>query len=205
MQTYSRWHRLLTFRRRNYFLLGTILLFLAACGPAAQEPPAEQPVVVEPTQVAAEAAGDEGAATEGYPAPLPTVAEAYPVSTLAPEPYPPAADNDAFQEPRFQLDAPVRAGSTTISGQAPPGMVLAIIDVTYNGATLGIGSSDNQGRFEINVNDVIEGHRLGVTFGELEPGTTYADMSVKYYPHRGDGFMNLPNVGIVLDSTIVEP
>ena len=128
-----------------------------------------------------------------------------PSPTAVPDVYPPPPEaSEVFEEPRFRFDLPVAPGSTTISGEAPPGLSLAIADVTFNGAVLGIGSSDGNGRFTINVQPLPEGHRIGITFAELEQGKTYAEMSEEYYPHRGDGFMNLPNVGIFLETLLVE-
>lgn len=193
-----------------------VLLFLGvACGPSA--PTAEAPL-------AGEASGQEGpaatavpadaAAESGYPPPqppLPTVPqEGYPVApqlpptaTPLPDVYPPPAEE--ILEPRFGFDLPLRSGATSISGQAPPNLSLAIVDVTFNGELLGSGVSTADGQFTIGVLPLREGNRIGVTFGELEPGLSIADMSIKYYPYRGDGFMNIPNVGIMLESTLVEP
>jgi len=190
----------------RYLLIISALFLLVACGPAVEQAPVEEPdadvadgvpPLAEPTEEVLEGNPIE----ESYPPPtnVQAVEEAYPAenlpepaSTPVPDVYPPPAGDEIFQEPRFRLDVPIRAGSTVISGQAPPGMVLAILDVTYNGALLGVGPSDDEGRFSFNVQDLVEGNRVGITFGELEPGMTIPDMSVKYYPHRGGGFMNLP-------------
>lgn len=194
-------------------------LLLAACGPSV-EPAAE--TVVESAEVMLPTAEVEvlPAATEtvveveAYPAeesyPAPTVMalpeESYPAvppTETPPGEYPPAAE--VFQEPRFRIDGPVRAGDSTISGQAPPDMELAIVDVTFNGALLGTGRSQSDGQFSIDVSGLNEGNRIGITFGALEEGLSIGDMSIKYFPHRGEGFMNLPNVGIMLDTLLVEP
>ncbi len=92
-----------------------------------------------------------------------------------------------------------------VTGQAPPNLALALVDVTFNGALLGSGVSTADGTFSITVPELPEGHRVGVTFAELEPGLSIADMSVKYFPFRGENFMNIPNVGIMLETAIVEP
>ncbi len=207
--------------KRSYpvLLFSILLLVLAACGPADVQVPdesvTEQAAELTPTVVPLEEETDGNPAEQGYPPPppvLPTVQESYPAETLPlptatslPDVYPAPTIAEVFAEPRIRLDLPVRAGSSMVTGQAPPGLVLALVDVTYNGALLGTGTAGSDGRFTIDAQGLLEGNRLGVTFGELEPGLSLSEMSVKYYPHRGEGFMNLPNVGVMLDTTLIEP
>ena len=188
------------------------LLLLAACGPGANQAVATVAPALEnaPTIVAAEAAVPTAPpAGEAYPPPTQTVpAKAYPSDqtvppTVAPEAYPPAAET--FQEPRFRIDQPVAATATTITGQAPPGTALAVMDVTYNGTLLGTGRSDDSGRFTIPVSGLVAGNRIGLAVGELAEGQTLNQMAEQYYPFRGEGFMNLPNVGIFFDTVLVAP
>jgi hypothetical protein len=148
------------------------------------------------------------AAAGAYPPPTPAPADPYPADgqaapTVAPAAYPPAAET--FQEPRFRFDQPIAANATTITGQAPPNVALAIMDVTYNGALLGSGRSDDNGRFDIPVSGLVGGNRIGITVGELSAGQTLNQMAEQYFPYRGEGFMNLPNVGIFFDTVLVEP
>lgn len=126
-----------------------------------------------------------------------------PTATPLPDVYPPPAEE--FLEPRFAFNLPLKAGATVVSGQAPPNLAIALVDVTFNGTLLGSGVTTADGTFEFGVQPLPEGHRVGLTFSELEPGATIADMSVKYFPYRGDNFMNIPNVGIMLETTLVEP
>jgi hypothetical protein len=196
-----------------------LLLALAACGPATDQSPegsvagqTAQPTAV-PLATVEEA--QVNPANEGYPPPPPVimpVEESYPAETLPPpsatpfpDVYPPPTEAVVYVEPRIRLDLPVSSSDSVVTGTAPAGLALAVVDVTYNGALLGAGSTSNDGQFSINVDGLIEGNRLGLTFDELEPGMSLADMSIKYYPHRGEGFMNLPNVGVILDSTLIEP
>jgi hypothetical protein len=208
---------------QNWILiLSTLVLFMmvSACGPSAEQAsnePMESPVneatAVPPTPEEEEAPAYP--ATDGYPPSLsntPQVAEAYPLETLPPpsptpipDIYPPPTVAEVFAEPRIRLDLPISVGDTVITGQAPAGLALAVIDVTYNGALLGQGKTGDDERFSIPVNGLVEGNRLGLTFGELEPGLSIADMAIKYYPYRGEGFMNIPNVGVILDSTLIAP
>ena len=104
----------------------------------------------------------------------------------------------------FRFDLPINPGDTLITGQAPPNFPLAIVDVTFNGVVLGSGVSDADGQFSVGVQEIPDGHRIGITFAELEPGKTIADLSEEYFPYRGDGFMNLPNIGILFDTILIE-
>jgi hypothetical protein len=207
------------------FMLVLLLATTAACGPSTEpadvaatqtqveEPTVESMPAEEEAQPADEVQGD--AAQESYPPQPPTRAileENYPAETPVPptatpfpEVYPPPTVTEVFAEPRIRLDLPVTVNATEVSGTAPPGLALAAVDVTYNGALLGSGTTGRDGRFTIPVEGLIEGNRLGLTFSELEDGLSMADMSIKYFPHRGEGFMNLPNVGIMLDTTLIQP
>ena len=210
----------------NSILILSVLILiaaLAACGPPAEQVPENSAAGQESAPTAensdAPIVGEEMPAYPGsdaYPSFQSTTSvdaqESYPAETLpppspttAPDVYPSPTEEEVFAEPRILLDLPVSVGDTVVTGQAPVGLALAAIDVTYNGAVLGQGKTDADGRFSINVNNLVEGNRLGLTFAELEPGLSIAEMSIKYYPHRGDGFRNIPNVGVILDSTLIEP
>ncbi len=189
-------------------LLATLLL--AACGggapqvvPTLESAPADAGTA--PTVAPADAGG------QGYPAPTSASAdEPYPAvviptaaPTLTPLSYP--AVEEVFQEPRFRIDQPVSAGATEITGQAPPNTPLAVLDISYNGAVLGVGRSDDNGRFSVPVTGLIEGNRIGLGIGELAPGQTIEQMAEFYFPYRGEGFMNIPNLGIYFDTALVAP
>jgi hypothetical protein len=197
----------------NPFILVLALLalasFVSACGPGAQ--PAVPTVASIPAGDAPTAPPADTGSQEPYPAPVavattnpyPAEGEAAVPATAVPEAYPPA--EETFLEPRFRFDQPVAAGATTITGQAPPGLALAVLDVTYNGALLGTGRSDDSGRFTIPVSGLVAGNRIGIAIGELAEGQTLNQMVEQYYPYRGEGFMNLPNVGIFFDTVQVQP
>lgn len=148
---------------------------------------------------------------EAYPPPAAVEAvEPYPGGeevaappVTAPESYPPA--EEVFREPRFRLDTPITAATTIITGQAPPDTALAIMDVTFNGGLLGTGRSDSSGLFSIPVSGLVAGNRIGIAIGELSEGQSLNELAERYFPHRGEGFMNLPNVGIFYDTVLVEP
>ncbi len=192
------------------------IALLAACGPSANQ---TAPTVE--SAPAGEDAATGGAAVptappisngEAYPPPTAVVqaVEPYPSGgevalppTVMPQSYPPA--EETFQEPRFRFDAPVTAATTIITGQAPPDTALAIMDVTYNGSLLGTGRSDGNGRFSIPVSGLVAGNRIGISIGEISEGQSLNELAERYFPHRGEGFMNLPNVGVFYDTVQVEP
>lgn len=188
-----------------------LLALLAACGPAAEGEPT--PAAEANATAALESAAEVATSTvpaivpaEGYPAPAPTEVVAYPApgeATALPEGYP-APTQEVFKEPRFRFDVPLTPGATTVTGQAPPDVALAVLDVTYNGALLGTGRSDADGRFSIPVSPLSPGNRIGITVGELAEGQTLNQMAEMYYPYRGDGFMNLPNIGILFETAQVD-
>ena len=195
--------------------LAASLLLPAACGPGANQAEATLAPALEsaPTTEAGAAVGTAAVPTappagEAYPPAVATPAEAYPSDqaappTVAPEAYPSVVET--FQEPRFRIDQPVAANATTLTGQAPPGTSLAVMDVTYNGALLGTGRSDESGRFTIPVSGLVAGNRIGLAVGELAEGQTLSQMAEQFFPYRGEGFMNLPNVGIFFDTVQVAP
>ena len=198
------------------FLLVLCLLAVAlaavACGGAA--------TTTTPTLAAATAAGDAPATSDltatapaapvdsGYPAADSASVDPYPAAgdtALPAESYPAPAAEETFLEPRFRIDQPVSAAATTITGQAPPNLTLAVLDVTYNGAPLGMGQSDANGAFSIPVSGLVAGNRIGLAIGALPDGMDIAQTAEMYFPHRGEGFQNLPNVGVFYDSTLVQP
>lgn len=195
---------------RTIFLMILVLCaaaLLVGCGSAA--PPAS-PTLESAAEVLVTAAvaptTTAPAAGEAYPPPTAAPAEAYPAegqATATPAPYPPAAET--FLEPRFRFDQPVSVTAAAINGQAPPNTSLAILDVTFNGVLLGTGRSGEDGRFSIPVSGLVEGNRIGVSVGELAEGQTLNQMAEQYFPYRGEGFMNLPNVGIFFDTVLVGP
>ncbi len=185
-------------------------LLLVACGgttpqvvPTLESAPADAGAL--PTVPPADAGG------QGYPAPTSASSdEPYPAvviptvpSTLTPSSYP--AVEEVFQEPRFRIDQPVSVSTTEITGQAPPNTSLAVLDISYNGAVLGLGRSDDSGRFSVPVTGLIEGNRIGLGIGELAPGQSIEEMAEFYFPYRGEGFMNIPNLGIYFDTALVAP
>jgi hypothetical protein len=180
------------------FKIGALcsMLLLAACGTDTVE--VREHITPPPTDPYPAMQPDAG-----YPAPLPLPpAQAEHVSGYPP---PSATSEEAPEGPTFQFQLPLKAGDRIVSGTAPPGLDLAIADITFNGVTLGTGTSDRDGNFAINVSPLLDGHRVGITVAELEPGHTLEETSVQLFPFRGAGFMNIPNLGVFFDTALVEP
>jgi len=174
---------------------------LTACAELPPTPESSPPTLVSETNIT-----DDDVQDNAYPS-TNAMNDGYPTgsneSVVPSEAYPSLAAEE-FREPRFLIDLPQLASNTIVTGQAPPDLSIAIVDVTFNGVVLGSGRSDESGHFRINVNSLQPGNRIGITFSELRAGQTYNDMAIEYFPHRGDGFMNIPNVGVFFDTTIVE-
>lgn len=206
-------------RSVSFLVLLLLLLVLAACGasePASDDILQSSTVDGEDTAVLSEdtvpqssedaypvataVVQDAPASDEPYP---PAEAAPLPEPTPLPDVYPPVDTEEQFLEPRFQLDLPLEPGATVVTGQAPAGLAVMIADVTYNGQFLGSGTADGNGRFTIDVSPLNPGNRVGVTFAALDEGLDLAQMAEKYYPYRGEGFINIPNVGIFYDSALV--
>ncbi|KAA3659920.1 MAG: hypothetical protein DWQ04_20910 [Chloroflexi bacterium] len=122
--------------------------------------------------------------------------ESYPATT--PEP----VNLDGI---RFSLNKPLSASDLNITGTAPENLSLAIVDVTYAGTVLGIGRSDDKGEFSIPVQELIEGHRIGLALAEVPEGKSYNEVVVEFYPYRGAEYQNVPNIGVFFDTTLVGP
>lgn len=144
---------------------------------------------------------------EGYPAPT-SITDSYPppiLATATPSGYPSPKELPAdWEQFQFRFDAGLKVGDTTVSGQAPPNLSWAIVDVTLNGAILGSGRTDGDGRFSILVAALPAGRRIGITLAELPEGKTMEQISQELFAYRGESFMNLPSVGIFFETALVE-
>jgi len=192
---------------RNFFalllgVLGLILLFAVACGPT--DP--DETVPTEEIQTTPLTSSTEAA----YPISTPIVAEypapVYDAQAANESGYPAPAEPGPRVDPseRFQFDLPLAANSTIVSGNAAKNLPLAIVDVTFAGVILGSGQSDENGRFEIPVTPLPEGHRIGIALASLEPDVEFQDKLTELYPYRGDGYMMLPDIGVFFDTAMTE-
>ena len=125
--------------------------------------------------------------------PVTTVTQAYP----APEtPFPGAI--------AFQFDRPVKANATQITGNAPAGVVLNIVNITLMGEVLGSGVVGPDNRFAISVTPLVANIRVGIEVIDTgSSGHAYEDFNNKAY--QGEGAVVMPQVGYFLDTVLVEP
>jgi hypothetical protein len=121
---------------------------------------------------------------------------AYPVGSP-----PPTLRGD---EVPFQLDKPIVAGSTTVTGSGPAGVPILLEDVTFMGALMGQTNIGQDGRFSFTVPPLVAGHRLGVTLGDIT-GTKWTAEQFYSPGYQGDEAMQTPNVGFFFDTAQVKP
>ena len=186
-----------------YVLLAVLLT--AACGPITET--ATPPPPPQQTKESVETVNEP--VDSGYPAPQVVDNSGYPSAPVAenlPEGYP-AEESVALDPniPRFQFDDPLTAGMTTVTGKTPPNLGLVIMDITFGGIRLGEGQSDAQGNFSMTVDPLPGGHRVGLTFTDSGDGTSIEQKSQELLPYRGEEFMNVPNVGVFFETTMVQP
>jgi len=113
---------------------------------------------------------------------------------------PPPPTSTLVMGPSFTLDQPLRAGSTVVTGQGPPGVPIVVVDITRMGRELGSGTIGPDGRFSIEVSPLPEGDRVGIMLGEV----TGTDVDPDNFL-RGEGYFDIPMVGILFDAAMVEP
>jgi hypothetical protein len=180
-------------------VVGLVLVLLVACG-AANNPNPTQNTQTEgyPSQTDSDVSQNDS----GYPAVDVVLSPEVDESVSA---YPGTESEEVeLDQPRFQFDALLTAGMTEVSGQAPPGLPLAVVDISFNGIVLGSGVSDETGHFTIGVAPLPDGHRVGLAISDLQ-GKTLEQMVEELYPYRGDDFMSVPNVGIFFETMMVQP
>lgn len=185
---------------RFILIIISLGIILSACSGTQNQPaetslpePTQQGASESVTQEAPYPAPKDYEPTEGPypPPPLPTVA--YPAPGEAPT-----------QDPsiiKFNLDKPIYAGDTVISGTGPAGVPIAILDITFMGEVLGQTVIKDDGTFSIEVSPLEAAHRVGIILGVLE-GTEWSetDFDERYF---GDQALNVPLVGFFYDTALV--
>ncbi len=125
--------------------------------------------------------------------PLPTVA---------------APSAHALDGPAFEIEGPLLVGASQVRGKGPYNVSIVIVDVTLAAKPLGSGVISPDGTFTI---DLVEGliinRRIGIMAGMTEgvtpvPSTEAHIENLKQF--QGDGYQNLPYIGIILASRMVE-
>lgn len=132
------------------------------------------------------------------------------------EPYPPLltapASNVAYpglktpipNAVRFELDRPIKAGATLVTGSAPAGVVINIVNVTLMGEWLGNGVVGDDNRFSINVTPLLAKIRIGLEIADIG-SSGYAVEDFFNDAFLGPESRNFPQVGYYLDTALVEP
>jgi len=103
----------------------------------------------------------------------------------------------------FQLDRPLRAGATEISGSGPAPILIVLEDVTFMGAFVGSGAIDESGRFHVTFSEPLEArHRIGLTIDVGGTSWTPDDFSSEAF--RGEEALVVPQVGFYYDTAMVQ-
>jgi hypothetical protein len=102
----------------------------------------------------------------------------------------------------FQLDKPIVAGTSSITGSGLPDVPIVILDITFMGEVLGTGKIDATGKFRINISPLESGHMIGITLGELA-GTQWKTEDFAGTEYRGEGATQIPQVGFFYDTVTV--
>ncbi len=114
---------------------------------------------------------------------------------------------DEVPGPAFAIDRPLEAGATRVTGQGPVGIPIVVVDVTLTGRELGQGFIDDSGHFDIELSEPLEsGHRIGLMAGTAHPMSaeeieTYMAQLDRW---KGEGARNLPYIGMLFDTVLVE-
>ena len=101
--------------------------------------------------------------------------------------------------PPFTIDRPLLPNSTVVTGQGPPGVPIKVVNVTRAGRELGAGVIGPDGHFAIEVSPLPPGERIGIMLGDVE-GTPFKEEDFL----RGEGYVDIPLVGILFDTVLVE-
>lgn len=103
----------------------------------------------------------------------------------------------------FQLDKPIAAGATRVTGSGPAGVPIALLDITFGGPLLAMGTIGQDGRFELELGEPLEArHRIGITLGNLTgTGWQLEDFSDKGF--HGDEARTVPQIGFFFDTCMV--
>lgn len=105
---------------------------------------------------------------------------------------------------KFQIDRPVKAGATIVTGSGPAGVPISIVSVTTMGDELGIGVIGPDSRFSIAVAPLADNVRIGVGLGDLS-GTDFTADEFNADVYKGSEALLVPLVGYFQDTARVQP
>lgn len=103
----------------------------------------------------------------------------------------------------FQLDKPIAAGATRVTGSGPAGVPIMLSDITFGGPILAMGTIDQDGRFELELGEPLEArHRIGIALGNLTgTGWQLEDFSDRGF--HGDEALSVPQIGFFFDTCMI--
>jgi len=94
--------------------------------------------------------------------------------------------------PDFYLDS-IGAGDTVVRGTGPANISINIVDVSWGGTVIGIGTIGIDGTFTIEVPPIEGGNRIGIMLADLN------DSGFKYEDFRNnENYQDLPMVGLLV-------
>lgn len=102
----------------------------------------------------------------------------------------------------FNIDKPVQAGATRVTGNGPPGIPISLADLTFGGQVLAYATIDAKGEFVFRVDTpLVLNHRIGITVGDLTgTGWQRQDFDERFY---GGEARTVPQVGFYFDTCLV--
>jgi len=99
-----------------------------------------------------------------------------------------------------QLDEPIYAGDTQITGQGPFGLPIRLYDVGLTGNELGGSVVDEEGTFVVILQQpLVVGQRVGLALGDLSE-TAYTSEQLQDY-----AVIDLPVIGLLFADVKVQP
>lgn len=136
-----------------------------------------------------------------YPLPnsIPSQIEAYP-PVYQPDQgfsYPPVSTITQNKKSQlvFEIDKPVLAGSTEVTGKGPANIIIRLVDVTDMGAVLSETTIAPDGKFLFKLDQPLKKlHTIGLQIGDLT-NTDYRYEDFIY----SDSYIDMPLIGVLLD------
>jgi hypothetical protein len=105
---------------------------------------------------------------------------------------------------RFQIDRPLKAGATTVTGRGLAGIPISIDNLTLGGNELGAGIVGKDNRFSIEVPPLADNVRIGIAVGDVSStGHSLEEFNADAY--KGDEPLMVPMIGFYLDTALVQP
>jgi hypothetical protein len=105
---------------------------------------------------------------------------------------------------KFEIDRPMKAGATVVTGRGPAGVPITIVGVTTMGNDLGSGVIGADNHFAIQVAPLTPNVRIGIAIGDLT-GTNFRADEFDANAYKGAEALMVPLVGYFLDTTMVLP